>query len=237
MGSGGSLVPAPVTHDNFGLRSQVGLKAESVDMPQSGTVSIRRRRVWPRRIRRWTANTLVASLVATVSTAAIVQVLDVGRFIPVLTDSMSPRYPSGTLVVVRDVESTDIKVGDVVVFQPPPQWQLPGGIPVVHRAVSFEDHVGLRLMRTKGDANDDEDPWKIDTATGEYQRVVYSVPYLGRVITESRGLVGYAAMAGGLGIVGMALVRAFAGNGRHRSRKPSPEHGGDEPVRSGEDVA
>jgi len=49
----------------------------------------------------------------------------------VLTGSMSPAYPPGTLVVVRPVDLADVRVGDVVTYQ------LRSGEPAVatHRVV------------------------------------------------------------------------------------------------------
>ncbi|MFI5983420.1 signal peptidase I [Streptomyces sp. NPDC051555] len=171
-----------------------------------------------RRLYQWAINGLVGALVFTVAGAAAAQLAG-AAFLPVLTGSMHPTIPQGALVVVTGAKPSDLHVGDVAVFQPPPGWTLPGAIPVVHRVHSFEDRAGMRLLRTKGDANKDLDPWKINLATGEFQRVVFSVPYLGSVINSSRGVIGYGAVLAGLGFVLTAIVRAFRGVGRHRNRQ------------------
>lgn len=97
----------------------------------------------------------------------------------VLTGSMEPGYPPGTLVVVKPVAATDIAVGDVITYQ------LSSGreTVVTHRVVAAgapTNGSGGRTFRTQGDANAIAD----EVAVRPVQvkgRVWYSVPYLGRV--------------------------------------------------------
>ena len=101
----------------------------------------------------------------------------------VLTGSMTPGLPPGTLVVVRPVPVERIVVGSVVTYQ------LRSGQPevVTHRVVStrmdLDGHVQW-LMR--GDANDAADPeWvREEQIRG---RLWYSVPLLGHVSTWLTG--------------------------------------------------
>ena len=93
----------------------------------------------------------------------------------VLTESMRPTLPPGTLVVVKPVAMGHIGIGDVVTYQ------LKSGRPAVvtHRVVALgfnADHD--RILRTKGDANKSADAKGV-IAEQVRGRVWYAVPVLG----------------------------------------------------------
>jgi signal peptidase len=95
----------------------------------------------------------------------------------VLTSSMEPALPPGTLLVVRPVETADVRVGDVMTYQ------IESGRPEVisHRVtevVSSTD--GSTAFVTKGDNNDaaDESPVRPEQVRGV---LWYSVPWVGFV--------------------------------------------------------
>lgn len=95
----------------------------------------------------------------------------------VLTGSMSPAYPAGTLVVVRPVDLEDVRVGDVVTYQ------LRSGEPAVatHRVVGVGWTAdGEKVLTTRGDANAavDAAPVREVQLRGE---VWYSVPWVGHL--------------------------------------------------------
>jgi signal peptidase len=95
----------------------------------------------------------------------------------VLTGSMRPGLPPGTLVVVRPAgpDASGIGIGDVVTYQ------LRSGEPevVTHRVVSVaSDADGLPVFRTQGDANSIPDQDWVRAAQVRGVRW-YSVPYLG----------------------------------------------------------
>jgi signal peptidase I len=116
---------------------------------------------------------LVAGLVA----AVLVPRLVGGTAFTVLTGSMAPTYPPGTLIVDRQVDPDDITIGDAVTFQ------IESGQPqvVTHRVIAVrtgED--GEPEFMTQGDANDSPDAgWRPAAAVrGE---VWYAIPHLGRI--------------------------------------------------------
>ena len=95
----------------------------------------------------------------------------------ILTSSMVPTYPPGTLVIVKPIPIDDIHIGTVVTYQ------LESGKPelVTHRVVAInQPNVpgGEPTFVTKGDANDvpDEMPVQYLQIRGA---VWYSVPYVG----------------------------------------------------------
>lgn len=94
----------------------------------------------------------------------------------VLTGSMRPHLPPGTLVVVKPTEIDEIQIGDVLTYQ------LTSGQPalVTHRviAVQTESSTGDHRFITQGDANNTADP---DPVMPVQVRgtVWYAIPYLG----------------------------------------------------------
>lgn len=118
---------------------------------------------------------LTAGVLAIVLAAVVVPRL--GGAVPytVLTGSMTPTYPPGSLVVVRP--SDDIAVGDAVTYQ------LESGEPTVvtHRVVGISyDGDGERSYTLQGDANEQPDPEPVrpEQVRGE---VWYSLPWVGHL--------------------------------------------------------
>ncbi len=110
------------------------------------------------------------------------------RLQPVLTGSMAPRFPTGTLVAVTPVVASSLRVGDVVMFVPPRPYGTPSGGPVMHRIVAVDQAPGGRLtLRTKGDANAVQDPWVLDGNAGGFARLRASSVVLGRALRMARG--------------------------------------------------
>jgi signal peptidase len=174
-------------------------------------MTIRRVATWTVRVAAW----MVILGIAAVLAAAVV-VPRVGGATPytVLTGSMTPTYPPGSLVVVRPVDPESILTGDAITYQ------LESGKPAVvtHRVVSQGfDGKGEVVFRTKGDANEDPDPNAVQAVQVKGE-VWYSVPYLGYVNNlltgHQRQLGVYAAAAG---LLGYALL-SFIGAARDRRR-------------------
>lgn len=134
----------------------------------------------------------------------------------VLTGSMRPTMPPGTLVVTRTVPADVIDIGDVVTYQ------LHSNQPevVTHRVVGVGfTGEGERLFVTRGDANNvDDDPVRAVQVRGV---VAYHVPYLGYVNTwvgiNRPGWL-LKAVAGALILYGLVLVGAGARDRLRRKR-------------------
>jgi len=107
----------------------------------------------------------------------------------ILTSSMEPKLPPGTLVVSRPVAPDEIGVGDVITYQ------LVSGEPevVTHRVVSVGFTTGGDYQFiTRGDANHLPDPAPVRSVQIR-GRTWYAVPYVGRatslVSTHNRRLL------------------------------------------------
>jgi signal peptidase len=124
----------------------------------------------------------------------------------VLTGSMEPELPPGTLVVVRPASIEEIEIGDVITYQ------LDSGEPTVvtHRVVGIGIDVdGERVLSTQGDANESADPKPVREVQVKGE-LWYSAPQLGHLHQLLTGqqrqwgvyavavlLFGYAALAWG----------------------------------------
>lgn len=126
-----------------------------------------------------------------VALAAGYAALLVGGYKPVAvySGSMEPKLHVGSLAVDRPMDSSDVRVGDVITFPDP---YLKGRF-VTHRVVQIL-HTGKGpAYRTKGDANVSRDPWTI-RLDGRVGRVSFDIPYAGYALfyahtREVRGFV------------------------------------------------
>jgi signal peptidase len=92
----------------------------------------------------------------------------------VLGGSMEPTIHVGSIVIVRKVNPEDVRVGDIVAFRT-------GESKTIHRVKEKVVENGSIYFRTKGDANEDPDPWivKPQDILGELQ---LTIPYYGYLI-------------------------------------------------------
>lgn len=95
----------------------------------------------------------------------------------VLTNSMAPKYPPGTLMIVKPSDFGSLGLGDVITYQ------LKSGKPevITHRIVSVgTNQEGDRTFITRGDNNsvEDEAPVQEVQVRG---KLLYAVPYVGWV--------------------------------------------------------
>lgn len=107
----------------------------------------------------------------------------------VISGSMEPEYPVGSLIYVKEVDPSEIKVADVITYV------LPSETPSTHRVVRIDEE--NQLFYTKGDANKTEDgaPVHFKNLIGT---PVFKIPYLGYVayyIQHPPGM--YIAIAAG----------------------------------------
>jgi signal peptidase len=105
------------------------------------------------------------------------------RTLTVLTGSMRPVMPPGSVAVVVREPADRMRVGQIVVYQAP----IADRRVISHRIVSVTRDGNGYVLHTKGDANNGVDPWvpRIDDATVWHVRAV--VPWLGSLIRLLRG--------------------------------------------------
>lgn len=117
----------------------------------------------------------------------------------VTSDSMAPTVESGDVVVVT---SGPVERGDVVTYRAPtPGRAAPSGH-VTHRVVAIEERPGGTVLRTKGDANADPDPYVVPE-TDVVGSVEFAVPYLGHLLAAARTRLGAVLL---VAVPGVALI-------------------------------
>lgn len=123
---------------------------------------------------------VVAATVGAVALALLVVPAATGSStFAVLTGSMEPTYPPGTVVVVHPTPMDRLRIGDVVTFQARPDRPAM----VTHRVVALRFAPdGTRMLLTRGDANGATDPRPV-RAEQVRGRVWYGVPHVGRLTT------------------------------------------------------
>ncbi|GAA1480090.1 hypothetical protein GCM10009624_05300 [Gordonia sinesedis] len=129
---------------------------------------------WVRTIVAWT---LLVFLVGVLLASVVVPRVTGAETFTISTGSMKPKYPPGTLIVVRPTKAEDIGVGTVITYQ----LESGKATVVTHRVVASSfDGNGKRLLTTQGDANNtpDEKPVQPQQIRGA---LWYSVPYLGYI--------------------------------------------------------
>ncbi len=106
----------------------------------------------------------------------------------VISGSMEPTIKVGSLLYVHEGKAEDIEEDDIIAFYS----SLEDGSIITHRVV--KNNVVSGTFKTKGDANDKEDPTPIS-----YQnfigKVTLTVPYMGKLLTLMTSFYGKIAAA------------------------------------------
>lgn len=116
----------------------------------------------------------------------------------IISGSMEPEYPVGSLIYVKPAEASEIRVGDVITFV------LPNETPATHRVVEI-DAENERFW-TKGDSNEERDgaPVYFQNLIG---RPVFTIPYLGYIAHYIQNPPGmYIALACGALLLVLVFV-------------------------------
>lgn len=154
---------------------------------------------------------VVTTIVTVVTTLFLI--FGVG-FHALLTNSMAPDFPAGSVVVTIQTSTARIEEGDVI------KLPLPGGHGehYVHRVVEVLPIVTATTVVTKGDNNPSPDPWTLEILSPTTPRVIASVPFVGYLneLTHSTGTKLFLASMV-MGGVGLALHRV--------RRSPHPRAG------------
>ena len=124
-----------------------------------------------------------------------------------LTGSMSPGINPGDMVVTQPKPSADLQVGDVISYQIP----IEDHRVETHRVTSVEHQAdGTIAIQTKGDANENVDPWVAIVSTESIYEVQTVVPKVGAAIRVLRAPVvqdGILWLAlGGVLVLGLSMI-------------------------------
>lgn len=120
-------------------------------------------------------STFVVAIVAMVAIALVGIQLSGLETLNVESDSMAPAYNVNTLVLVKAVDPSTIKEGDVVTYVLNSE-----GVLVTHRVIAVDTE--NETFTTKGDANNVQDPQPVlwGNVVG---KVIFSLPKLGKPLS------------------------------------------------------
>jgi signal peptidase len=162
---------------------------------------------------------VLALILILAALAVVVPAVTGSQSYNITTDSMRPSYPPGTLVIVKPVDSEDIRIGDVITYQVRP------GSPTVitHRVKGTTLSTnGSRSFITMGDNNAiaDTEPVVEEQIRG---RLWYVVPWIGFLSSaRQNSVLGIAIPVIGFGLIlysGYLVISWLRDLMRGRSRR------------------
>lgn len=112
----------------------------------------------------------------------------------VVTGSMEPEIPVGSLLVSRKVDIADIEVGDIVNYRSKESGMF--GVIITHRVIQiYESPDGAILLETKGDANQYADAYFVDQnyLVGKTDYYTKEGNFLAGILSFLTGKVGFLA--------------------------------------------
>ena len=133
----------------------------------------------------------------------------------VLSGSMEPAIPVGSLIYVKPVEATELQVGDVCTY-----YLTDGETFVTHRVISINPD--NQTLVTQGDANDVSDG---DIQFSQvYGKADFHLPYLGIAIQNIRTPVGIMTICGVLMLIIIpAIIDAAEEEKKQKTQQNEPE--------------
>ena len=114
------------------------------------------------------------------------------KFSVVEGGSMEPAISVGEIIAVEPVEPDKIKSGDIISFK------FPDRIPITHRVTEvIESEEGLSFQ-TKGDANEDPDPYLVASGNliGRVRFHVAGIGYFSRFVHTPTGALAFVVVPG-----------------------------------------
>ncbi len=127
----------------------------------------------------------VAAILFFVVAVAVIPMFLGNRTLVVLSGSMEPAIGKGAAVIAQPVASKTLKAGDVIIFSPSAEAQ----VPIIHRITAIREKTGTLYYTTKGDANNAPDPAEISLPATAWT-VKITLPLIGYVISFASSPLG-----------------------------------------------
>jgi signal peptidase len=214
-----------------GRRSTENTESKAESQPASGGRAASRRAAKPRGLFYYLGVGLSAGLLAFVLLVGVLVIVVPAATgstpMTVLTGSMEPTYPPGTLIIVKPIDAQDVRIGDPITYQ------IESGkeAVVTHRVIATTSSSdGTLSFITKGDNNGvaDANPVIPEQLRG---KVWYSVPWIGYINNlatgSMRGWIIPAIAVALFAYAGYMLASGIATSARKRRRDA---HSGGESV-------
>ncbi|OUP25175.1 signal peptidase I [Gemmiger sp. An194] len=167
-------------------------------------------------------STIVLIVLLAAAAVILVPMLLGYKEMAVLSGSMEPTIPVGSLVYVKPVEASELEAGDVCTY-----YLSDGETFVTHRVMSIDPDA--QTLVTQGDANESPDG---DIQFSQvYGRADFHLPYLGIVIQNIRTPVGIMSICGVVMLVILlnfipAIIDAAEDEKKQKAQQSEPEKAG-----------
>ena len=171
-------------------------------------------------MKRLLATTALLCLLGLAALMLVPPLLGYQRYV-ITGGSMGSALPRGSIAYDEVVPTEHIRVGDVITYRPPNRDRL-----LTHRVVWIgRRHNGVRLYRTRGDANAAPDRWTFLLPHHKQARVVFHVPLVGYALAalSIRGV--RMAVIGGPALAIALFAFASLRRDRRERREPAPNFG------------
>lgn len=156
-------------------------------------------------------STVVLAVLMVLAAVILVPMIGGYKELVVLSGSMEPTISVGSLVYVKQVDPSQLKVGDVCTY-----YLENGETFVTHRVISTNPEA--KTLVTQGDANQAPDG-DIDFEQ-VYGKVGFHLPYIGYMVTNVKTPVGIMSICGVLMLVIILnFVPAIIDAGEEEKRK------------------
>jgi len=135
----------------------------------------------------------------------------------VRSNSMSPTFETGSLLLVKHVDTSSIQVNEIITFK-----EKNDSVATTHRVVKILNDNGLQFV-TRGDANNVDDPMPV-SADEVVGRVVFWIPYIGYLlgfIRTKEGLLVFIIVPALIIII--TQIISFIREVKKKEDKPSTE--------------
>jgi len=129
---------------------------------------------------------ILVALLAPVIIYAVTFVVDGYYSSVIMSGSMEPVVPVGSVVVVGRVDPDDVKVSNIIVFQRSNSKTL-------HRVMEKIVENDSYYFKTKGDANEDPDPWIVQPEQVQGS-LLLTIPYYGYLLYFAGTPIGFILM-------------------------------------------
>ncbi|MGB9793121.1 MAG: signal peptidase I [Thermacetogeniaceae bacterium] len=131
---------------------------------------------------------------------------------PVLSGSMEPTLKVGGVIVTRQVSLKEVREGDIISYKR-------NGVPITHRVIDIKEQGGKVVFRTKGDANEDPDPYTVVPKGERIAKTVLFIPYFGFLAGLMRKRMNFLLLVGAPAVLLIAWYIADAFREASREQK------------------
>ena len=147
---------------------------------------------------------LALAVCAFVAVLAVAVLSGSWEVLPVLSGSMAPGMPMGSIAIAQREPVRALKLHDVAIFHPPFSTR----VIYIHRVIGLQHEHGEVLVRTEGSANASPDPWTLRITSSSIFIVHYRIPDVGYIALWVHSGIGRATVLTGAGLLALALVIA-----------------------------